>query len=205
MWNIQAMRIAQRMPSRHREAISGSSQSCRPTLKAARNGVQPICNVRLCDEYNNLIMHNLKHLCPIIGKKLFHNIVSALTNLTQCHFNQQKYVHSTLYYRVKYHCQLHHVPVYQGDQYNVCVNMWSTLNMGLTCSRWVALVKLDWTWLTDSMRAFAVTAMASISMLYSSFLCFSLVTSTTISLFAYSQHSRNPSSCTWGNCLYREI
>ena len=41
----------------------------------------------------------------------------------------------------------------------------TTLNMGRTCSRCVALVKFDWTWLTDSMRAFAASAMCSISAL----------------------------------------
>lgn len=52
-----------------------------------------------------------------------------------------------------------------------------TLNMGLTCSWCVALVKLAWQWLTLSMRAFAVWAMCSISTLYSSRLCLSDVMS----------------------------
>lgn len=51
-----------------------------------------------------------------------------------------------------------------------------TLNMGLTCSRWVALVKGAWTWLTASIRALAVLAICSISTLYSRRLCFSLAT-----------------------------
>lgn len=51
-----------------------------------------------------------------------------------------------------------------------------TLNMGLTCSRCVALVKGAWTWLTASIRALAVLAICSISTLYSRRLCFSLAT-----------------------------
>ena len=43
MWKMQAMRMAQRIPSRHRAAMSWSSQSCRPTLNAARKGVHAIC------------------------------------------------------------------------------------------------------------------------------------------------------------------
>lgn len=39
MQKMHAILMAQRMPSRHSEATSVSSQSCRPTLKAARNGV----------------------------------------------------------------------------------------------------------------------------------------------------------------------
>ena len=56
-----------------------------------------------------------------------------------------------------------------------CKNI-PTLNMGLTCSRWVALVKGAWTWLTASIRALAVLAICSISTLYSRRLCFSLAT-----------------------------
>lgn len=40
MLKMQAILMAQRMPSRHREATSGSSQSCSPTLNAASKGVQ---------------------------------------------------------------------------------------------------------------------------------------------------------------------
>jgi len=36
--------MAQRIPSRHSEAIWALSQSCSPTLKAAKNGVHAICN-----------------------------------------------------------------------------------------------------------------------------------------------------------------
>lgn len=61
-------------------------------------------------------------------------------------------------------------------------NRINTLNMGLTCSRWVALVKGAWTWLTASIRALAVFAICSISTLYRSFLCFSLATSDSESL-----------------------
>lgn len=39
MEKMHAILIAQRMPSRHSDATSVSSQSWRPTLKAARNGV----------------------------------------------------------------------------------------------------------------------------------------------------------------------
>jgi len=42
MWKIQAILIAQRMPSKHNIAISRSSQSCNPTLNAAKNGVHVI-------------------------------------------------------------------------------------------------------------------------------------------------------------------
>ena len=39
MLKMQAIRMAQRIPSRHSVATSGSSQSCSPTLKAASRGV----------------------------------------------------------------------------------------------------------------------------------------------------------------------
>lgn len=39
MEKMQAILMAQRIPSRHSEATSVSSQSWRPTLKAARKGV----------------------------------------------------------------------------------------------------------------------------------------------------------------------
>lgn len=52
-----------------------------------------------------------------------------------------------------------------------------TLNIGRTCSKWVALVKFDWTWLTLSIKALAVVAMCSISTLYSNRRCLSLVIS----------------------------
>lgn len=52
-----------------------------------------------------------------------------------------------------------------------------TLNMGLTCSRCVALKKGAWAWLTASISALAVLAICSISMLYSRRRCFSLATS----------------------------
>jgi len=42
MWKMQAIRMAHLIPSRQRDAISGSSQSCNPTLNAARKGVQAI-------------------------------------------------------------------------------------------------------------------------------------------------------------------
>ncbi len=48
--------------------------------------------------------------------------------------------------------------------------------MGLTCSRCVALKKGAWAWLTASIRALAVFAICSISMLYSRRRCFSLAT-----------------------------
>jgi hypothetical protein len=51
MWNIQEMRMAQRIPSRHRAAMSWSSQSCRPTLNAARKGVQAICSNKQSSGY----------------------------------------------------------------------------------------------------------------------------------------------------------
>lgn len=43
---MQAIRIAHRIPSKQREATSVSSQSCRPTLNAARKGVHASWNVR---------------------------------------------------------------------------------------------------------------------------------------------------------------
>lgn len=39
MLKMQAILMAHRMPSRHSEATSGSSQSCSPTLNAASKGV----------------------------------------------------------------------------------------------------------------------------------------------------------------------
>lgn len=39
MLKMLAILMAQRMPSRHRDATSGSSQSCSPTLNAASRGV----------------------------------------------------------------------------------------------------------------------------------------------------------------------
>lgn len=44
MLKMQAILMAQRIPSRHRDATSGSSQSCSPTLKAASRGVHASCN-----------------------------------------------------------------------------------------------------------------------------------------------------------------
>lgn len=46
MLKMQAIRIAHRIPSKQREATSVSSQSCRPTLNAARKGVHASWNVR---------------------------------------------------------------------------------------------------------------------------------------------------------------
>lgn len=44
MPKMHAILMAQRMPSRHSDATSWSSQSCRPTLKAASRGVQASWN-----------------------------------------------------------------------------------------------------------------------------------------------------------------
>lgn len=46
MLKMQAILMAHRMPSRHSEATSGSSQSCSPTLKAASKGVHASCNTQ---------------------------------------------------------------------------------------------------------------------------------------------------------------
>lgn len=54
---MQAIRMAQRIPSRHSMAMLESSQSCNPTLKAARNGVQAICNQKKKDNATNLLMY----------------------------------------------------------------------------------------------------------------------------------------------------
>lgn len=43
MWNMQVILMAHRRPSRHKEATSASSQSCKPTENAARKGVHAIC------------------------------------------------------------------------------------------------------------------------------------------------------------------
>ena len=69
--------------------------------------------------------------------------------------------------------------IYKGTYYNQKSLVTRTVNMGLTCSKCVALVKGAWTWLTASMSALAVLAICSISKLYRSLLCFSLATSET--------------------------
>lgn len=46
MLKMQAILIAQRIPSRHRDATSWSSQSCRPTLNAANRGVHANCHIQ---------------------------------------------------------------------------------------------------------------------------------------------------------------
>ena len=52
MLKMQAILMAHRMPSRHREATSGSSQSCSPTLNAASKGVHASYNT----DIENLIL-----------------------------------------------------------------------------------------------------------------------------------------------------
>ncbi len=130
MVKMHAILIAQRIPSRHRKATSVSSQSCRPTLNAARKGVHASYEIKIWDKY---LHPNRMHVYP--------------------------------------HAQ-------------------NTLNIGLTCSRWVALVKGAWTWLTASIRALAVFAICSISTLYRSLLCFSLATPApkTVAKHAISSH-----------------
>ncbi len=77
-------------------------------------------------------------------------------------------------------CQLWEIKIWDKylhpNRMHVYAHAQNTLNIGLTCSRWVALVKGAWTWLTASIRALAVFAICSISTLYRSLLCFSLAT-----------------------------
>lgn len=54
--------MAQRIPSRHSVAMLESSQSCNPTLKAARNGVQAVCNQIEKDTAKTLLMYIYKVL-----------------------------------------------------------------------------------------------------------------------------------------------
>ena len=61
MWKMQAMRMAQRIPSRHSAAMSWSSQSCRPTLNAARKGVHAICT----HTHTHTHIHILKQILDI--------------------------------------------------------------------------------------------------------------------------------------------
>lgn len=65
VWNIHDILIAHRNPSRHNEAIDESSQSCKPTLNAAKNGVQAI--YKLTFKYNNLYSKTLiyDHHCSV--------------------------------------------------------------------------------------------------------------------------------------------
>ena len=55
MLKMQAILMAQRMPSRHSEATSGSSQSCSPTLYAASKGVH--ANYNTCTTVGKLPLH----------------------------------------------------------------------------------------------------------------------------------------------------
>lgn len=80
--------------------------------------------------------------------------------------------------------------------YEVDTSVFCTLNIGLTCSRWVALVNGAWTWLTASIRALAVFAICSISTLYSSRLCFSLATPVSNSSTHSSAYSARLVQCT---------
>lgn len=133
MLKMQAILMAHRMPSRHREATSGSSQSCSPTLNAASKGVHA--------NYNT---------CTRIW----------------CAFLKTGYF--TIFDFSPFNIWL---------KYTWIVSEFShTLNMGLTCSRCVALKNGAWAWLTASIRALAVFAICSISMLYSRRRCFSLAT-----------------------------
>ena len=66
MWKMQAIRMAQRMPSRHREETSKSSQSCKPTLNEARNGVQANWNSKKQTKMFRLNWYDFR-LIRIIG------------------------------------------------------------------------------------------------------------------------------------------
>lgn len=59
MLKMQAILMAQRMPSRQSEATSGSSQSCSPMLNAASNGVH--ANYKTRTRYSQLIFYCLSH------------------------------------------------------------------------------------------------------------------------------------------------
>lgn len=61
MLKMQAILMAHRMPSRHSEATSGSSQSCSPTLNAASRGVQASWNTQKL-EPSNSFFHSSKYL-----------------------------------------------------------------------------------------------------------------------------------------------
>lgn len=130
---MQAILMAHRMPSRHREATSGSSQSCSPTLNAASKGVHA--------NYNT---------CTRIW----------------CEFLKTGYF--TIFDFPPFNIWLKYI--WKVSEFS------QTLNMGLTCSRCVALKNGAWAWLTASIRALAVFAICSISMLYSRRRCFSLAT-----------------------------
>lgn len=137
MLKMEAILMAHRMPSRHREATSGSSQSCKPTLKAASKGVHASCKTK-----KSIIISTNLNWWVILNKQFNNPVQINFTAVTQL----------------------------------LCRVQSVTLNMGLTCSRCVALKNGAWAWLTASIRALAVFAICSISMLYSRRRCFSLAT-----------------------------
>lgn len=145
IWNIQAIRMAQRIPSRHSVAMLESSQSCNPTLKAARNGVQAVC-----------------HQIERIMLQLFWCTYTKYYNIN--HKTNGVVLHTfQLYHYEKFDISFFKYFFTSVGNSQVCFIL--TLNIGRTCSKWVALVKFDWTWLTLSIKALAVVAMCSISTL----------------------------------------
>lgn len=114
---------------------------------------------------NRLLSRKALQLCPVAsGQRLALNISICVLVHRKCreqmNTRQHKY---RKWYQTLSGCGLRPSVFY-------------TLNIGLTCSRWVALVNGAWTWLTASIRALAVFAICSISTLYRSRLCFSLAT-----------------------------
>ena len=145
MWKMQAMRIAQRMPSKHKLAISESSQSCSPTLNAAKNGVQHNCKWEQVPGHRQLYT---KLPSISLHVHIFPSITPSYVNVSMCPANASKWIVQT---------EPH------------------TLNMGLTCSWCMADVKLATTWEQLSISAFEVADMCSISEWYKIRRCFSVV------------------------------
>merc|ERR1719150_2624082 len=82
-WKMQAILMAHLIPSKQRRDISGSSQSWRPTEKAARRGVHANLNIGLtCSWSVAVVKDNFTWLadsmrtlavCEMLSSSIFHN------------------------------------------------------------------------------------------------------------------------------------
>ena len=164
---MDAMRIAHRKPSRHSVTISISSASLSDRLRAARNGVQAIYRQHTNQNWKTK-PHRLKRAptSTDMRRKLV-----TITQRLKCIFDTALVipingnVHTSTSVFID-----SSKPVYtHKPSCIVCHNIDCTsitLNMGLTCSMCVALVKLVCMWLRSSMSALAVFSMSCISIEY---------------------------------------
>merc|ERR1740123_2338955 len=82
-WKMQAILIAHLIPSRQSREISGSSQSWRPTEKAARRGVQASLNIGFTCSWSVAVVKDsftwladsisTLAVCEMLSSSMFHN------------------------------------------------------------------------------------------------------------------------------------